>query len=289
MREKLLAARSKRVRPGLDDKVLADWNGLMVAALANAGVLFDESHWHEIAARAFLAIDGKMSRGDRLGHSWRNGKLLFPGLASDHTNMIRAALTLYEVTGERDYLERAVAWQGALDRCYANPANGGYFLTAADAEGLVLRPSATTDDATPNPNAVAAQNLVRLAFFTGQDAWREKADRLFDGLLPLAAENLFMHVALLNALDFRLRAAEVVVAGSGPKADALTAAALELPFLDRVVMRARSPDTLPLDHPAQEKLKALSEPAAFVCVGEMCSLPVDEAAKIAETAASMRA
>ena len=165
MRERLLAAREKRVRPGLDDKVLADWNGLMIAALANAGVLFDAPAWLELAARAFTFIAANMTRGDRLGHSWREGRLLFPGLASDHAAMIRAALALHEATGERAYLERALAWQGALDLHYANAATGGYFLTADDAEGLVVRPSATTDDATPNPNALAAQNLVRLAVF----------------------------------------------------------------------------------------------------------------------------
>ena len=72
-----------------------------------------------------------MSHGDRLGHSWREGRLLFPGLASDHANMIRAALALHEATGEHDYLERALAWQATLDRHYANAETGGYYLTAA--------------------------------------------------------------------------------------------------------------------------------------------------------------
>src|SRR5262249_49769311 len=233
MRAKLLEPRAKRVRPGLDDKVLADWNGLMIAALVNAGVSLAQPTWLEMAARAFLFIDGKMPRGDRLGHSWRDGKLLFPGLASDHAAMIRAALALYEATGEQGYLERALAWQGTLDRHYANPA-GGYFLTADDAEGLVVRPSATTDDATPNPNALAVQNLIRLAVFTGQHAWREQADRLFEGILASAGENLFAHLALLNALDLRLRAAEIVVAGEGERADELLSAARQLPVLDRI-------------------------------------------------------
>ena len=101
--------------------------------------------------------------------------------------------------------------------------NGGYFLTADDAEGLVLRPDSTTDDATPNPNGVAAQNLLRLAVLAGDDDWRARADRLFDGLLPLAAGNLFGHTALLNALDMRLRAAEIVVTGAGERAAELAA------------------------------------------------------------------
>jgi len=286
MRETLLTARGRRVRPGLDDKVLADWNGLMIAALVNAGLVFEEPHWLEMAARAFLFVDAKMAHGDRLGHSWRAGKLLVPGLASDHAAMIRAALALHEATGEHAHLERALAWQATLDRHYANPDNGGYFLTADDAVGLVVRPNATTDDATPNPNALAAQNLIRLAVFTGQHVWRDKADRLFEGIAASAGENLFAHLALLNALDLRLRAAEVVVAGEGARANDLLAAARKLPFLDRIVLRA-SP-ALPATHPAQEKIKATAQSAAFVCVGETCSLPVTEPDAIAAAVTATR-
>ena len=286
MRERLLTARGNRVRPGLDDKVLADWNGLMIAALVNASLAFEEPHWLAMAARAFLFVDAKMTHGDRLGHSWRGGKLLIPGLASDHAAMIRAALALHEATGEHAHLERALAWQATLDRHYANPDNGGYFLTADDAVGLVVRPNATTDDATPNPNALAAQNLIRLAVFTGQHAWRDKADRLFAGIAASAGENLFAHLALLNALDLRLRAAEIVVTGEGARANDLLAAARKLPFLDRIVLRA-SP-ALPASHPAQEKIKATAQSAAFVCLGETCSLPVIEPDAIAAAVTATR-
>jgi len=287
LRASLLAVRDARVRPGLDDKVLADWNGLMIAALVNAGIVFDEPHWIEMAARAFRFIAEHMTRGGRLGHSWRAGRLLFPGLAPDFAAMIRAALALHEATGECAFLDWAAASQAAFDRHYANPENGGYFLTADDAEGLVVRPSAITDDATPNANAIAAQNLVRLAAFTGDDAWREKADRLFDGLLPLAAHNLFGHVALLNALDLRLRAAQIVVTGREVKRFA--AAALKLPFIDRIVVRAPLANALPASHPVRAKLAAAPETAAFVCVGEICSLPITRVDQIAETVKAMRA
>jgi len=286
LREKLLRVREKRVRPGLDDKVLADWNGLMIAALVNAGLAFNEPLWLEMAARAFLFVDANMAHGDRLGHSWRAGRLIVPGLASDHAAMIRAALALHEATGEHAYLERSLAWQATLDRHYANPDNGGYFLTADDAEGLVVRPSATTDDATPNPNALAAQNLIRLAVFTGQHAWREKADRLFEGTAASAAENLFAHLALFNALDLRLRAAEIVVTGEDERATDLLAAARKLPFLDRVVLHPAQ--ELPAQHPARDKVKAAAQSAAFICVGETCSLPVNEPDAIAGAVSAAR-
>ncbi len=286
LREKLLSLREKRVRPGLDDKTLADWNGLMIAALVNAGLALDEPLWLEMAARAFLFIDAKMAHGDRLGHSWRAGKLLVPGLASDHAAMIRAALALHEATGEQAYLERALAWQATLDRHYANAENGGYFLTADDAVGLVVRPNSTSDDATPNPNALAAQNLIRLALFTGQHAWRDKADRLFEGMAASAGENLYAHLALLNALDLRLRGAEIVVAGEDERANELLAAARKLAFFDRVVLRA-SPALAP-DHPAHDKVDVAAQSAAFICVGETCSLPVREPDAIAEAVRAAR-
>jgi uncharacterized protein YyaL (SSP411 family) len=282
LRQVLLAARSHRIRPGLDEKVLADWNGLMIAALANAGVLLDQPRWLALAHRAFDFIAHAMTRGDRLGHSWRDGRLLYPGLASDFAAMIRAALALFEATGEHVFLDRAVAWQHALDRRYANPETGGYFLTADDAEGLIVRPASSHDDATPNPNGVAAQNLVRLAVLAGDDAWRERADILFDGLMPIAAANLFGHLSLLNALDLRLRAAEIVIVREGPHIDPLIVAAQHIPFNERILLRAASADALPLSHPAREKIAAAPVGAAFVCIGARCSLPVTETDRLTD-------
>ena len=288
MREKLLAVRSGRVRPGLDDKVLADWNGMMIAALVHAGLMFGEPNWLAMALRAFDFIARTMSRGDRLGHSWREDKLKFPGLASDFTAMIRAALALYEATGGRAYLDHALTWQHALDRDYANVETGTYYLTAADAEGLVIRPASTADEATPNHNAVAAQNLVRLAVLAGDDTWRDKADRLIAAIAPAAAENLYMHMALLNAVDFRLGAAQIVVTGQGVEADALLAAARRRSPLDRIVLHAASAEALPAAHPARAKVAAASMPQAFVCVGETCSLPVTDVAALDAAIAAMR-
>ena len=290
LRKILLEARAGRVRPGLDDKVLADWNGLMIASLVNAGVALNEPSWLAMAACAFDFIAAAMSDGERqntrLGHSWRQDKLLLPGLASDYAAMIRAALALYEATGERHYLERALTWQRSFDAHYTDAETGGYYLTADDAEGLLLRPHSTADDATPNPNAVGAQNLVRLAVLAGDDAWRERADRLIENILSAAERNLFGHVALLNALDLRLRAAEVVVTGGG---EALAKAALALPFLDRIVLRAKNAADLAPSHPAQAKLAAASGSAAFVCVDSTCSLPVTDPGAIAAAVAAMRA
>jgi hypothetical protein len=227
-----------------------------------------------------------MTRGDRLGHSWRAGKLLFPGLASDFALMIRAALALHEATGEGAYLAQAESWQTTLTRHYANAETGGHFLTADDAEGLVVRPSQTTDDALPNHDGITAQNLTRLAMLTGNATWRAKADALFDGLLPIAATNLYGHVSLLNALDVRLHGAEIVVTGADD--GTLTRAALAVPYLVRTVLRVPSATALAPDHPARAKTESLSTPAVFICAGTTCSLPVTTPDAIATTIAQHR-
>jgi uncharacterized protein YyaL (SSP411 family) len=283
LRNKLLEARARRTRPGLDDKVLADWNGLTIAALANAGAALGQSAWLGTARKAFAFIERHMTRDDRLGHAWRDGKLVYPGLASDHAAMIKAALALHEATGAPDYLARAVQWQRALDRHYARP-DGGYYLTADDAEGLIVRPDPMIDEATPNPNGVAAQNLVRLTMLTGDDHWRERTDALFGRLLPAAAQSLYLHTSLANALDLRLRAVDVVAVG--PQADAFAAHALALPFIERVVMRAARPDDLPPAHPGRNLSLSEGQTVALVCAGQRCSLPITDPQQLAGAVAA---
>ena len=135
-------------------------------------------------------------------------------------------------------------------------------------------------------DGLTAQNLVRLAAFTGDDAWRRKADALFDALLPAAAESLYSHLSLLNGLDLRLRAAELVAVGR--EVTRFAAAALKLPFIDRMVLRARREDDLPPAHPARAAFANLPETAVLVCVGERCSLPVTQPEKIAEAVTRTR-
>jgi uncharacterized protein YyaL (SSP411 family) len=150
----------------------------------------------------------------------------------------------------------------------------------------VVRPKSTSDDAQPNPHGLTAQNLVRLAVFTGDDAWRHKADALFDALLPAASESLYTHLSLLNGLDLRLRGAELVAVGRD--AGRFAEAALRLPFIDRMVLRAQRQDDLTANHPARAAFASVPETAMLVCVGERCSLPVTQPDKIAETVAGMR-
>ncbi|WP_416193497.1 thioredoxin domain-containing protein [Nitrobacter sp. TKz-YC01] len=275
LREKLLA-RESRVRPGLDDKVLADWNGLMIAALVHTACVFDKPDWLQIARRAYEFVRTHMTRDGRLGHSWRKDRLLIPALASDYAAMTRAALALFEVTGDDAFLEQALRWQSTLDTHYADADHGGYYLTADDAEGLIVRPHSSDDDAIPNHDGVIAQNLVRIAVLTGETKWRDKIDGLFTALLPSATGRGFGQLSLMNALDLRLTGAEIVVVGEDAQAATLLGAARKLPHATSIVLHAPNADALPADHPARAKFAAVTQSAAFICRGQSCSLPVTQ-------------
>ena len=284
LRQRLFDAREKRVRPGLDDKILADWNGLMIAALVNAATLFGEPEWIGISARAYNFVAETMQFTDaegnkRLAHGWRAGVLVTPGLALDHAAMIRAALALHEtrnfapaVVAARDYLADAIAWAEALETYHADPESGLLNMAAKDAGDVILRLAPTGDDAIPNAHPVFLSALVRLGGLTGEARWLGRADELFAALGAAARSNFVGHAGILNALDFRLRAKEIVTVGARRKA--LYEAALGVPFSGRIVVDIDRPDEIPEGHPAKAQVDLAGDAAAFICAGGTCSLPV---------------
>jgi uncharacterized protein YyaL (SSP411 family) len=276
-RQRLLAARALRVRPGTDDKVLADWNGLMIAALALAGGRLDRRDWIALAERAFRFVTRVMAREGRLAHSWRGGKSVFPGLATDYAAMIKAALALNATTGDPDYLAEAEALAATLRRHHWDEASPGYFLSADDAEALILRPKSDHDDATPGANSLMATNLVRLWRLTGKDDYRRDADAIIAASSPAIAGNLFATTGMLNALDLRLGAVDVVIVRpAGVPADDMVRTAWRHLTPNMVLSVHDDAVAFPPDHPAAGKTAAGGRPTAYVCRGETCSLPVTE-------------
>ncbi len=281
LRARLLAHRAGRVRPGLDDKVLADWNGLTIAAMVRAGTLLDRPDWIADAARAYAGVMDAMAArsGDelRLAHSRRGAALVRPAFALDYAAMARAALALHEAgaTG-RDHLGEGAALLATLLARHGDPASGLLCMAADDSGDVILRLKPTADDAIPNAHSVALDALLRLAALTGDETWTAHADKLFAALSGEVQGNFVSHVGVMNALDLAQRGATVVVAGA--RRAALRAAALRLPFTTRSVIELTDDAGLPADHPARAQLAAAGEGAAFVCRGGACSLPVRDAA-----------
>jgi uncharacterized protein YyaL (SSP411 family) len=276
MRKVLLDARAKRVWPGWDDKVLADWNGLMIAALALAARAFKEPAWLEAAERAFAFVQRTMQVDGRLRHSWRRGKLNPAGMLDDHAQMARAALALYEAKGMAEYLVAAEGWTDVLNRHFWDEARGGYFFTADDASTLITRQRQCHDHATPAGNGVMAGVLTRLWLLTGNEAHRQRADALFDAFSGEVAENFFPLCTLLNSAELTMAATQVAVIGRRGEADAeaLIDAAYSASLPDRVLQAVEPGAGLPPTHPAAGKAQTDGRPTAYVCLGPVCSLPL---------------
>ncbi|WP_019402628.1 MULTISPECIES: thioredoxin domain-containing protein [unclassified Chelatococcus] len=285
LRDRLLAQRAGRVPPGKDDKILADWNGLMIAALARAALLLHRPQWLAPAEGAYRFIAESMRRDGRFGHSWRDGRLLFPGMASDHTALVRAALALYEATGKNGYRDDAQAWTELVERHYLTD-DGILAMSDSEADDIILRPKPTHDDAVPNANGMHAENLLRLAALTGEPADQLRADRFLDQLLTHAARAPLAHATALNALDFRLSGAAIAVVGAG--ADDLLAVARDVPYPNRTVVDLSGSDAASYPGIAAGVSPAAGRSAAFVCSGGTCSLPVTDPNRLEETLQGLR-
>jgi len=283
-RTALLAARSRRVRPGRDDKVLADWNGLVIAALCRAGAVFRRPDWLELAADAFDFIHATMRAPDgRLQHAWRLGRLTAAGLLDDQAAMARAALALFEATGDPIRLDQALALVAAAETFFAD-ADGSFFTTARDAVdvplGEAVRPRSVADNATPAANGLMAEVFARLFHLTGAPHWADRARRLITAFSGLG-DRLTMATTLLAAADLLEEGTLVVVAGDPalPATTALLQVVLAAPDPAICVLRAEQA-ALPDNHPAHGKTAPPGNAAAFVCRAAACEPPVSDPARL---------
>ena len=279
MRERLLSARNNRVPPGLDDKVLADWNGLAIDALARAGAALCRPDWIVLARDAFRFVCESMSKGPALFHSWRDGMANIEALATDYANMSAAALTLHEVTGDPTDLDHARAWLDVLQSQFAAPT-GGYFLSRETTSNLIVKNLSATDDATPNHNATIASALVRLSLITGDDNPLNQAHKTITAFSGAAKDRPFSHLRLLAAAHTARQEMEIIVAGPTAQdcdlrtiswqAPAPGAIRLSLPDATNHTSVANGPSHNALDPKDRDT-------TAFVCARRVCSPPVASA------------
>jgi uncharacterized protein YyaL (SSP411 family) len=273
-RAALFAERAKRVKPGWDDKVLADWNGLAIKALAKAGDAFRMPDWIAMAEAAYAFVSSRMAAGDRLYHAYRAGRAKAPAIATDYANMIAAACALYQVTDEDRYLQDALVWAAVMERHY-KAENGGYYLSADDTHDLIIRPLSATDDATPNANGAMLQNLCDLYLLTGDSTFLARADSLLDAFQGAAQTMAVAYTGLLRGVMSRIAPQHVVMAGSreepGAKAWRRTLSEVALP--DAVAQWVATPEKLPDSSPAHGKDRIDGEITGYFCVGPRCTLP----------------
>ncbi len=283
-RAALLDRRGGRVRPQLDDKVLTDWNGLMIAALARGAVVLDEPRYAEAASRAadFCLTELRDDRG-RLLKRYRAGHAGLPGHLDDHAFLVWGLLELYEATFETRYLREAIALNRIMLEHFGDPDGGGLFLTADDSEELLVRTREVYDGALPSGNSVAAMNLVRLGRITGDPAYAQAADGVLRAFTDTVARAPQHFAFLLMAADLAEGPSfEIVVAGErGAEDTELMLAALRRHYLPRsvVLFREEGADLPPIAvlAPFTEAQRAVEGKAtAYVCREQACEAPTSD-------------
>jgi uncharacterized protein YyaL (SSP411 family) len=283
LRAKLEAVRDNRIWPGWDDKVLADWNGLTIAALANASAVFRREDWLAAAVRAWrFIIDEMRDEHGRLFHSHRAGKRLHRGTLDDYAAMARAGIALFEVTGEARYLDEVQALIAVLDRHFADPEAGAYFTTADDAADLIVRGKHCHDNASPAGNGLLVGVFARLWVLTGESRWHDKARAQVAAFAGELESNFFPLMTLLNGYETLQGAVELVLVGdpSSPQTEALRRALYDRSLPDKVVRLLSPAAALPAAHPAHGKGLVGGRPALYVCRNLSCEAPVTDPAAL---------
>ncbi|WP_433245491.1 thioredoxin domain-containing protein [Streptosporangium sp. CA-135522] len=287
VRAALLAARARRVRPGRDDKVVAAWNGLAIAALAETGALFERPDLVEAARAAAILLDELHVDGDRLLRTSRDGRAgTNAGVLEDYADLAEGLLALYGVTGEVRWFRRAGALlEAVLDRF--PDGSGGFFDTADDSERLFQRPQDPTDNATPSGRFAAAGALLSYAALTGSARHRESAESALGTVTVLAGKHArFAGWGLAVAQAAVSGPVEVAIVGprDDPATSALHRAALMSPVPGLVVALGEPGATeVPL---LEGRGPVDGVPAAYVCRGFACRMPVTTVAALRAELAS---
>ena len=285
IRRRLLDVRSKRVRPSLDDKVLTDWNGLLIAALARSGRVCGRPEHIERAVQAANFIATRMARPDgALFHRYRDGEVAIEGMLDDYAFLTWGLLELYEATFDERHLERAILHTRYLLDHFQDEESGGYFMTRRNSEALIARPREVYDGALPSGNSATALNLVRLSRFTGDMDYDRRARAVIDAFGAQVARAPMAHCALLLAVDFVLGPSfEIVIAGQrGAKDVATVVEALESVYQpNRVILfrPADNADVITRLAPYTKNQVPLEEGRAtvYVCRDFACNLPTTDA------------
>ncbi|MDX2308391.1 MAG: thioredoxin domain-containing protein [Hyphomicrobium sp.] len=290
MRAKLLARRSKRIRPGWDDKVLADWNGLAIAAIARASAVFARPDWLALASNAFAFVEERMTIDGRLRHAARAGKTSAPATSADYANMIWGAIRLYETTLDPRYLRAAESWSEILERHYRMP-EGGYATSADDTADVIVRIRSAADDAVPNANATMITNLMSLFSLTGDPNYRTRASELVAAFSGHVAKSALRHAGVLAAVMDALSPSMIVVATQKTPSSIDNDLADELHHhsMPGAVEVCASDDQLAKASSGLTGKPAVgSEAAAYVCIGESCAPPATQRSSFEDILRSTR-
>jgi len=290
MRQKLFNRRELRVRPARDDKVLTDWNGLMIAALARgAQVLEDTPCLDAAVSAAGFIISRMLGPGNRLLHRYRNGDAAVPANLDDYAFLIWGLIELYEASFDAAYLKTALDLNEVMLELFSDNDRGGLFFTAKDAEELPVRKRETYDGAVPSGNSVAMLNLLRLARMTGRAGLEERAFKIGRAFSGQIMQMPSAYTFFLCAVDFAIGPSyDVVIAGESKGKDTMgMVAALRRRFIPNKTViihptEAHAPMIEPLSGFVKDYATIDNRATAYVCINRACSAPTVDVPKMLE-------
>jgi uncharacterized protein YyaL (SSP411 family) len=290
IRQKLFVYREKRVHPMKDDKILTDWNGLMIAALAKGAQAFDEPEYAEEACRAADIILENMRKPDgRLLHRYRDGQAGVQANLDDYAFLVWGLIELYEAIFNAKYLKVALELNGDMVRHFWDEDGGGLYLTPDDGESLFVRKKEIYDGAIPSGNSVAILNLIRLGRITATSDLEEKAARIGSAFSGSVKQLPSAHTQLMVALDFGIGPCyEVVIAGNAKAKDTKAMVkVLRTRFLpNKVVLlnpdEQESPEIAKLAEFIKNQSSIGDRATAYVCMNYNCKLPTTDINKMLE-------
>jgi uncharacterized protein YyaL (SSP411 family) len=278
-RKELFEVRKQRVHPGLDDKILTSWNGLMIGAMAGAGAALGVGEYVRTAAKSADFILTKLRRPDgRLLHSYRHGQAKFDGYLDDYASLADALVTLYEADGDARWIEEAVATADRMIKHFADAEAGGFYYTADDHEELIARNKDVYDNATPSGTGLAATALVRLGKLCGRQDYLAVAERTFQTIGELLGRAPTAVSQSLLALDMYVGPTQELVLAAGDDA----ARSLGLSEIRRRFWPGKVVAHVPgrgqskhLEAVTAGKTPPAEVPRLYVCENFTCQKPVD--------------
>ena len=289
LREKLFNEREKRIHPYKDDKILTDWNGLMIASMAKGGRVMEEPEYTDAAKKAadFILKDMRTGEG-RLLHRYRGGEAGIDGNVDDYTFLIWGLLELYESTFEIKYLRAAIELQNKMSEDFWDEEDWGFYFTSDNAEALIARQKEIYDGAIPSGNSVAILNLLKIGRITGDPDYDKKASELMGAFSNTIAQAPMAYTQFLCGLDFGIGPSyEVVVVGDPEKEDTKAMLrALNKDYSPSKVVLLREPEddggitTIAEFTKGQAQLE--DKATAYVCLNYVCKLPTTEVDKMLE-------
>lgn len=279
LRKVLFEKRETRIHPQKDDKILTDWNGLMISAFARASQVLGEERYAEIATQATEFVLTELTEDSgRLLKRYREGEAGLTAHLEDYAFMIWALLDLYETTFDVRHLDQAMTFQGMVDEFFWDEEDGGYFTIADDAEPLIVRAKKLYGGAIPSGNSVSIGNLTRLLRMTGRPHYATREEELIRAFSGELAQNPMVYSLALTFLDFHFGPAyEIVISG---EEDGELIDALRKPFLPNKVVLRRTPENgeqlASLAPYTETQLAVGGKPTAFVCRNFACQLPTND-------------